>query len=144
MSFGVNAGEYILYLSDGRGWNVQQNILVPQTLAVVIDCKESSIITGLEVTIYSYPKNPVKLNSTFSIGAKIKNVGYKAINVTAILKTNSTWEIISGEERYIENLQSMEEVTVFWDVKATTIGKFGFWVVADSIESNVVFVECKK
>jgi archaellum component FlaF (FlaF/FlaG flagellin family) len=144
MSFGVNAGEYTLYMSDGAGWNIKENILVPQTLAVVMNCSLSHIMYGLEVTIYSYPKNPLKLNSTFTIRAKIKNIGYSTIDVTAILKTNSTWEIISGEEQYIENLQSMEEATISWDIKVTTIGKFGFWVVADGVESNAVIIEANK
>ncbi|MEM2929020.1 MAG: hypothetical protein QXP60_08655 [Nitrososphaerota archaeon] len=144
MSFGVNAGEYTLYMSDGAGWNITENIIIPQTLAVVMDCSSSHIMYGLEVTIYSYPKNPLKVNSTFTIRAKIKNIGYSTLDVIATLKTNSTWEIISEEEQYVENLQSMEEAIISWDVKATTLGKYGFWVVADSIESNAVIIEAKK
>ncbi|MEM3406881.1 MAG: hypothetical protein QXY18_00930 [Nitrososphaerota archaeon] len=144
MSFGVNAGEYELSISDGAGWNINEKILVPQTLAVVMDCSSSHTLYGLEVTIYSYPKNPLKIDSTFTIRAKIKNTGCFVTNVTAILQTNSTWEIISEKEQYIEDLESMEEVIISWDVKATTSGKFGFWIVADGVESNAVIVEAKK
>ncbi len=143
MSFGVNAGEYILSISDGAGWYIKEIILVPQILAVVMNCSSSHTLYGLEATIYSYPKNPLKTDSIFTIRAKIKNIGYYAVNVTAILKTNSPWEIISGAEQYIENLQSMEEVTISWDVKVTTSGKYSFWIVADGIESNSVIIEAK-
>lgn len=143
MSFGVNAGNYTLYLSDGAGWDIKENILIPQTLAVVMNCSQSHTLYNLEAIIYSYPKNPLKINSTFTIRAKIKNTGYYTVNVTAILQTNSTWEIISGAEQYIEELQSMEEVTISWDIKATESGAYSFWVVADGTKSNIVIIETK-
>jgi len=120
MSFGVNAGEYILYLSDGKGWNIQQNILVPQTLAVVMDCENSTIISSLEVTISVQSRGKIKPNDIFKIQASIKNIGYETINVTAILQTNSTWNIISRGSNDIEGLESMKETTIYWDVNATT------------------------
>lgn len=143
MSFGVNAGEYNLSISDEAGWNIKEEILVPQTLAIVMDCSSSHTSYGLEATIYSYPKNPIKLNSTFTIRAKIKNTGYSTIDVVAILQTNSTWEIISGAEQYIEGLKSMEEAILSWDVRATTSGEYGFWIIADGAQSNIVIIESK-
>jgi archaellum component FlaF (FlaF/FlaG flagellin family) len=144
MSFGVNAGEYILYLSDGKGWNIQQNILVPQTLAVVMDCENSTIISSLEVTISVQSRGKIKPNDIFKIQASIKNIGYETINVTAILQTNSSWNIIQGAEQYIEGLESMKETTIYWDVNATTPGTYDFWVIADGVKSNVVTVECRE